>query len=123
MVVCHRRAAPAAADGVWRGDRRWAWGGWGCVYRSSGDLFIAFGLTAARAGWPRALALHGAAQRPARSLLQAVQLQATEEAVVNALVAGETMVGVRRAHGLAVAHRAADVGAAQVPHRQVNATS
>jgi D-aminopeptidase len=62
-------------------------------YQSSGDLFIAFGLPVPEPDSRGMLHFTALPNDQLDPLLQAV-VQATEEAVVNALVAGETMVGI-----------------------------
>ena len=70
-------------------------------YQSSGDLFIAFGLPLPEPDSRGLLHFTALPNDQLDPLLQAV-VQATEEAVVNALVAGETMVGLdgRTVYGL-----------------------
>ncbi len=70
-------------------------------YQSSGDLFIAFGLPVPEPDSRGLLHFTALPNDQLDPLLQAV-VQATEEAIVNALLAGETMVGVdgRTVYGL-----------------------
>ena len=79
---------------AWRGACRWASRGLACRVNGSGDIFIAFST-----GNPGAAAETGVAPLawlPNGDLTPFFEatIQATEEAIVNALVAAETMVGI-----------------------------
>src|SRR5262249_25107196 len=87
-----RRCCRTSSSG-WRGGPRWAWASWGGEGENfSGDLMIAFSTANPGAAEPRIVTLTMYPNQWMDALFGAT-IQATEEAIVNAMLAADTMTG------------------------------